>query len=340
MFFHIIKTWNSENKSGYKKINEIVYAFLTLAFGIYYPFYIIRLGANYPGVFFTTAVEEMTFLGNLFLFGGTLCVIGWATSGKIRTLKHPELLKDQNNYKVFCERFLREYPQKNHLKRKVTHILPVFVVCLCIIVGYLFRPLLGSAWSKYACFFIIIIGIDFGFTFIMGDLIRLLDYGWMPPSAAKMFESSLTPNELNSFSSTSVMVFSFCPFMFFSFPIFFIELLITAIADAMASIVGMSINDDKKHKFPKGSDKSIEGYITGFGFTFACTMFGVFFSNSFGLSKWSLELTLTLAIVLSITFVLIDIVTSKIELQDNYLNPLITGGITILFLLTLKVSIF
>ena len=37
MFIHIVRTWNLEKKTTYKKINEVVYALLTLAFGVYYP---------------------------------------------------------------------------------------------------------------------------------------------------------------------------------------------------------------------------------------------------------------------------------------------------------------
>jgi len=36
---------------------------------------------------------------------------------------------------------------------------------------------------------------------------------------------------------------------------------------------------------------------------------------------------------------LIDIMTSKIKLQDNYLNPLIIGFILILILVSLNISV-
>ncbi len=339
MILHIARSWSSEGKSVYKKINEIVCAFLTVAFGIYYPFLILRLGLDYPGVVFPTAVEELTFLGNLLLFGVTLGIIGWALSAKIRTLRNPELLKEKNNYSVFCERFLKEYPAKNKLKRRITHILPVGVVCGIIIIFSFFKFLLGDAWFNYALFFTIIIGLDFAFTFALGDIIRLLDFSWMPPTGLKLYDAGLVPEELDTFSSTSVMVFSFGPFVFFSFPIFFIEVLIAAVADAMASTIGI-LTSDRNHKFPKSSTKSIEGYIGGICFTFGCTFFGAWFSNYYGLSNWSFSLIFGLAIILSIVFFLIDLITSKIKLQDNYLNPLLTGFVIIVFLLISKQQIF
>lgn len=339
MLIHIIRSWNSEDKSTSKKINEIIYTILALAFGIYYPFIILKLGGSKKGIFFGTAIDELTLLGNLFIFGVMMGIAAWGISAKIRTIRNPELLKEQNNYEFFCKKFLEEYPERSKMQRRITHILPGMTVTLIIVLFSFLQGLLGDSWSIYALFFIVIIGIDFAFTFIMEDLIRLFDFSYMPPSAVKMCNAGLTPAELDTFSSTSVMVFSFGPFIFLSFPIFFIVLLITSISDAMASIIGIKTGD-RKHCFPKSTDKCIEGYLAGFGFTFICTIFGVLFSNFFGLSNWSIELALFLAIILSIVFVLIDIITSKVKLQDNYLNPLITGIAFILVLISLNISIF
>ncbi|MFX1442867.1 MAG: phosphatidate cytidylyltransferase [Promethearchaeota archaeon] len=340
MFIHIIKTWNSENKNGYKKLNEVIYALLTVAFALFYPFIILRFGGNKQGIIFPNAVDELSFLGNIFIVGVMIGVSFWGISAKLRTIRNPELLIEQHNYELFCKEFLEKYSERSQIKRRITHILPGAVVGLCIIiVYYFFFDLLGSAWIDYAMFIIIIIGIDFALTFIAQDLIRLFDFSYMPPTAIKMCKAGLTPDELDSFSSTSIMVFSFGPFIFFIFPIFFIVILITSVADAMASMIGI-LSGNKKHHFPKSTNKSIEGYIGGFIFTFICTVFAVVFSNHFQLSNWGLELTLFIAFMLSIVFVLIDLLTSKIELQDNYLNPFIIGFVLILILIAAKISIF
>ncbi|MHA1146831.1 MAG: hypothetical protein ACTSR8_01145 [Promethearchaeota archaeon] len=340
MFIHIIRTWNHENKHFFKKLNEVVYALLTLAFGLYYPFIILSFGGNHKGVIFPTAVEELTFLGNLFIVGVMMGIFGWAISAKIRTIRNPELLKEQNNYEAFCKKFLEEYPDKNPIKRKITHILPVGVVTGCIIIFY-FLTFFDGTWLDYAMFFIIIIGIDFAFTFLLQDLIRLYDFSYMPPNAIKMCEAGLTPDELDTFTSTSVMVFAFGPFVFFSFPIFYIVILITAVADAMASIFGiLASKKGIKHIFPSWSDKSIEGYIGGSLFTFICVVFAIGFSNFFGISNISISIMLGLALLLSLEFFLIDIITTKIELQDNYVNPLITGFTAVLYLIVLNIAIF
>ncbi|MHA1272402.1 MAG: hypothetical protein ACTSQP_00780 [Promethearchaeota archaeon] len=339
MTIHIIRTWNNESKNIFKKINEIIYALLTLLFGLYYPFLIIRFGKDHPGVLFPTAVEEFTFLGNVFIVGVMLGVFGWGLSAKIRTIRNPELLKEQNNYEVFCKKFLEEFPTRSKYKRKITHILPVAVVTGCVLIFY-FLTFLDGAWIDYALFFVIIIGVDFALTFLMQDIIRLFDFSFMPPKAIGWCAAGLTPDELDSFSSTSVMVFSFGPFLFFSFPIFYIVILITSVADAMASIFGIYAADKGfEHKFPGDSCKTIEGYIGGIIFTFICVIFAITLSNLLNLSDISFELTLGLALILSIEFFLIDILTSKIELQDNYLNPFVMGISSILYLMVFNLPI-
>lgn len=343
MLIHIIRTWNSEEKPIYKNINEVVYALLTFAFGIYYPFLVLRFGSDKKGIFLPNVLDEFTLLGNIFIVGVMLCIFGWALSAKIRTIRNPELLQEQNNYEVFCEKFLKEYLEKSKFKRKITHILPGAVVGLCIMIFFFFfKNILGNAWIDYALFIILIIGADFALTFITEDLIRLFDFSYMPPNAIRMCNAGLYPNELDTFSSTSVMVFAFVPFIFFSFPLLFIVILISSVADAMASIVGTLLTDKKnykKHIFPKNTDKSVEGYFGGFIFCFISTLIAVTFSNYVSLSDWSIEVMLFIALVLSIVFVLIDIMTSKIKLSDNYLNPLIIGFILILILVNLNISI-
>ena len=337
MFVHIIRSWDSKEKTSYKKINEIVYALLTLGFGLGYPLMIVNLAADHPGLLFDTAVEEFTFLGNLLICGVMTGIFLWALSAKIRVRKNPKLMKTQNNYEAFCEQFLKEYPEKNHIKRKITHILPVAVVAGCVVM-FSFLRFFNGAWIDYALFFVIIIGVDFALTFLLQDLIRLFDFTWMPPNAIRMCSAGLTPDELDSFSSTAVMVWSFAPFLFFSFPIFFIVLLITAVADAMASIFG--ILAPNKHIFPKDTDKSIEGYIGGFLSSFLCVVFGAAFSNFFGLSTLSMGFTLSISLLVALVFVLIDLITSKVKLQDNYVNPFITGLILILVFASVDLAVF
>jgi CDP-diglyceride synthetase len=340
MFIHIFRTRKQNEKNRYKKINEIIYASLTFFFGLYYPLIILKLGEKREGLIFSNAVDEMTLLGNVFIVGVMFIIFLWALSAKIRTLKNPELLKEQYNYEKFCKKLLAEYQIKNHMKRKITHILPGAVVGINVIIFYyFFRSLLRNAWIDYALFITIIIGIDFALTFIGEDLIRLYDFSFMPPLGIRLCNAGLNPEELDSFSSTSVMVFAFGPFIFLTFPIFFIVVMITSVADAMAYLFG-TIASKNKHFFPKNTKKTIEGYVGGFTFSFLSIIFGISFSNFYGLSNWSIHLTLFLALTISITFFIVDLITSKIKLQDNYMNPIITGLTLIVILNYLNIPIF
>ena len=343
MFLHSIRTWNKENKDIYKKINELVHAFLQIGLIICYPFFIIKFSTGVEGVGVFTAEQDLNIMGLVGIFGAIVGLVLWMLSAKLGVKKHPERLETINNYDVWCKNFLDEYEVV--LKRKVTHILPPGVVCGVIVVFAMlqFLPFIGYRWQAYGMYFIVIIGVDFAITFIIGDLIRLYNFEYMPPLAGELFKAGLTPDELDSFASTSVMVYGFAPFMLLDFPIFAIIMLITSVADGMASMFGIIANKmGKIHIFPKGSKKSIEGYIGGALFTVISVYFGVWFSNFFGFSDpviWNMELTLIIAIVLTIVVTLIDLVTVKIRLCDNWLNPLVCGLVLIIILMIKGVAL-
>ncbi|MBN1216606.1 MAG: hypothetical protein JXA99_14350 [Candidatus Lokiarchaeota archaeon] len=339
MCIYIYKSRNKKEKTIYTKINEILYCILTLAFGIYYPLLIIILGKDYNGLIYGTAVDDFILLGNVFIGGEVALIFLWALSAKIRTKKNPKLLETKNNYNQFISNFLENYSIKNKIKRKLYHTLPFTIVALIPLIFFVFKNNLGERWMSYSIFFIAIVGVDFAFTFIIGDVVRLLDFSYMPPKAADLFKAAMTSDELNTFTSTSVMVFGFGPFIFFNFTIFFIVVLISAIADAFASITGLMASK-MGHNFPKDTSKTIEGYIGGIIVCFFCTIFGSYYSILLGISNWDIYSILLIAIVLAIVFFLIDLITSKIELQDNYLNSLIIGSSLLILLILLKIQIF
>ncbi|TFF99083.1 MAG: hypothetical protein EU541_05795 [Promethearchaeota archaeon] len=332
MGYCIFRTWDRTEKTIFKKVNEIVHTILTLAVGFYYPLFIYQFGNYHSGILFSTAIEEFTFFGNIIIVGIAVIMVLWALSAKVRTIRNPNLLKTKNNYELFCEDFLEHYGETNKVRRKYIHTIPFGVVGLIVIICYLLNPFLGSKWFDYARFTIAVVGISFAFTFLIGDLVRLLDFSFMPHIVAGWFNKAMTSDEIDTFTSTSVMVFGFGPFLFFSFPIFLIVLLITAVADAFASIFGLVAKN--RHYFPKGADskKTIEGYIGGVISTFLCTLFGVFFAWVVGQANWSLWITFIIAGIMALLFLGIDLTTSIIRLQDNYINPLITGAVLLVIL--------
>ncbi len=339
IFVHVKRTWSQENKNLYKKLDEIANGIFCALLGILYHFYVLKFGADLPGIARSSLTMELACDGLIGIISVMLIMVLWAISHKIKTIKQPELLENINNYDNFSEHLRLNY--KPSVKRKFTHLLPFGVVSIIVVVFWL----LGAdptyahqdRWKNFSLFFVVIFGMDFALTFLIGDLIRLFDYSYMPRTVGELFLRGLTPNELDTFSSTSIMVFGFAPFLLFDFPLFFIVLLIASVADGMASIFGIIAKKvGFSHEFPKNSNKTIEGYIGGSLFAFLCTLFGGFFSNLFGFSNpsvWSLEVLLMLGFILSGVVFLVDIATStKIRASDNYLNPIACGIIAMIFL--------
>lgn len=339
MAMHTYSSWNSPEKPNYKKFNEMVYIILTACFGITYPFFVINFAKEHPGVFLPTALEEFTLIGNVFIFGLFLLMILVGFLNNRRKKKMGPNVKKFKDYKAFCKDFLNNYEQKNSIRRKYSHVLPGILVIFVILSSYSLKPILLDAWKDYAFFIIIVIGIDFAFAFLLEDIIRLLAFDYMPYFVLRLCREALYPDELDTFSSTFVMVFSFGFFILVSFPIFFIVLLVSSIGDAMSSVVGITYSH-KKHNFPKNTRKTIEGYIGGTTFSFLSAIFGVLFSNWIGFSDWPFQITLLAAVVASITFLGIDILTSITKLQDNYLNSFGVGLTLILLLSLYNIPIF
>ncbi|MHA1688378.1 MAG: hypothetical protein ACTSUN_03410 [Promethearchaeota archaeon] len=335
----MIKSWNLSGKSRLKKFNEILYLLLTLGFGLLYPFMLLKFANQHPGVFLSTALEEFIIIGNICIFGLFIFIIILGFLNKFKNKKEAPQFQDLKGYEQFCKQFLENYDSTNTIRRKYSHLLPCVVVVVIILVCYFLQGILKEAWRDYAYFIIIIIGIDFALAFLLEDLIRLLAFNYMPNFAIKLCRAGLYSDELDTFSSTFVMVFSFGPFIFFSFPIFFIILMISSIADAMSSIVGIKFSHEN-HYFPKNGHKTIEGYLSGFFFSFISAFLAIFFSNLMGYSHWSFSLSFMSSLIASFTFLFIDLLTSKIKLQDNILNPFGVGFVLLLFLSTMNVSIY
>ncbi|MHA1804513.1 MAG: hypothetical protein ACTSU4_08250 [Promethearchaeota archaeon] len=339
MSYHVIKTWSLLGKSRVKKFNEILYVLLTLGFGMLYPFMLLKFADQHQGVFLGSALEEFIIIGNTCIFGLFIFIILLGFLNKFKTRKDPPQFQDFQSYEQFCKKFLENYDRKNTIRRKYSHLIPGAVVIVIILICYFLQPILKGAWRDYAYFIIIIIGIDFALAFLLEDLIRLLAFNYMPNFAVKLCKAGLYSDELDTFSSTFVMVFSFGPFIFFSFPIFFIILLISSIADAMSSIIGIQYSH-KNHYFPKNGHKTIEGYLSGFFFSFFSAFIAILFSNVMGYSQWSLSLSIMVSLIASFTFFFIDMLTSIIKLQDNILNPFGVGIALLLFLSFLNISIY
>lgn len=325
----LIYTLNNRGEKREKKIftNEILVALLFLFSGILFPFMYIAHSDLAQGT-----------LDFLWLTTSVILIIEcliWTTilvknAGK--TKKNPALVWD---YASFCEEFQAtwKYDFKKDVERKLLHLLPVAVIFFFWTMGMILEAFgVLAQWGldtySFAFWLIITVGFAFCVMFQFADLARLSKPNLLPKWAQAWYSKSMKPDELNTFISSAPLVLSFVPFVFAPFPIFAAVALITAGADAAASLVGKKYG---KRKFRESSVKTIEGYVAGAGMTF---MIVVIISGIY--INWmavNMVIILSMAIVASITFFLVDAFLSK-SITDNILNPILTGvGMWVLVLI-------
>jgi len=302
-------------------VNEMLVATLFLLAGILFPFMYGAHSENMP----EGTLNYLWGTTSLLLIIEVIVLTTILTKRTIRAKKDPEYLASRN-YKEFCEKFTSEwkYDFKKDVERKFLHLLPVFVIFLFWTIGIILDSLgflaqFGLDNYSFAYWLIITIGYGFCVMFMIADLARLNAFHSIPDWAVVWYSKSMKPSELNSFISSAPLVLSFVPFIFAPFPIFASVALITAGADAAASLIGKKYG---KHKFKENSVKTIEGYIAGGAMTFLIVIIisGVY--NQF----WAVNIgiIMTMAIVASVLFFLVDSVLSH-NITDNILNPILTG---------------
>jgi dolichol kinase len=265
----------------------------------------------------------------LFTSIALIFVIGWILmTGLVNAYKcrvNPEL-KEEKSYNVFREQFLAtwKYDFKKDVERKILHLLPVAVIFIVWTLGTILDNMgVLARWGldnySFSMWIIVTVGVVFVFFFAVGDLIRLNYFYCYPNWGVKWLAKSMHEDELDTFVSSAPMVLAFIPFVFAPFPLFAAIALITAGADAAASLVGKRYG---KHKFREKSKKTIEGYIAGAGMTFIFVLLisGIYYP----LLGVSIVVIMTMAIVACACFFLVDAVLSD-TVSDNILNPVICG---------------
>jgi len=320
IFIYTIKN-GKEKREKHNFVNEILIGMLFLFSGILFPFMYGSHSEHLP---------ESTLN---FLWGSTSLILVLETIvlgsilGKraLRAKRDPEYLASRN-YQEFCEDFTRNYVYdfKKDVERKFLHLLPVFVIFFFWTVGAILDAfgvlaIFGLDNYSFAYWLIIMVGFSFVVMFAFADLARLNAYYSIPDWAVAWYKKSVKPQELNTFISSAPLVLSFVPFLFAPFPVFASVALITAGADAVASLVGKKYG---KHKFKEDSVKTIEGYVAGGGMTFIIVLMIAGVYNEF----WAVNIgiVMTMAIVASLLFFLVDSVLSK-NITDNILNPILCG---------------
>ncbi|MHA1730873.1 MAG: phosphatidate cytidylyltransferase [Promethearchaeota archaeon] len=297
--------------------NELILGFLFIAGGVLYPFTLAVQGIDTP-------VQDVLYLVTMvFLFAEMLLWAG--ILGRGRSLCRDQSLREERDYEVFKENYCEsyEYDFRADLRRKALHLLPVGVILLFWILGMIldaFGVLSQFQLTQAAFSYWLIITVGFGFIlmFATADLMRVTGRGhYLPSWAMEWFCGSMKTDELDTFVSSESMVLCFIPFVFTPFPIFMSVALITALADAAASLVGKKYG---RRKIFKSSSKTVEGYLAGAFATFSCVLI---IGSVFAVEDMTALTIVMMALFATGTFLLVDAFAKRVS--DNILNPLLCG---------------
>ena len=236
------------------------------------------------------------------------------------------------------ENFLLEYEKKNadkeityktDLTRKALHLFPAAMILLLWIFGvYIWEGMwnqqliYGINGENYARFLILTVGFGGIFVFAMLDYVRLSHifkknmYHLLPDNVSNLLGNAMKRSEFYEFTKPATLILAFATIFFAPFPAFCAAMLIATIGDAAASVFGLGLG---RIHFPKGSPKTIIGYVAG-----TLTSFGVCMISYLIFAP---ALLIPKAVVLSISgalaFLIIDLL--NLDVSDNILNPIISA---------------
>jgi dolichol kinase len=316
IFIYTIKN-RKEKREKHNFNNEMLVGILFVMAGLLFPFMYISHSILPEGTL------NFLWASTSIILTLEACTLSYILFGNMyKAKKHPERKFD---YEKFCTEFRAnwEYSFKKDVERKFLHLLPVGVIFFVWTLGMILDAFgvlapMGLDVYSFAFWLIITVGYAFCVMFMFADLARLNRPDMLPDWAKAWFGKSMTVNELDTFISSAPLVLSFVPFLFAPFPIFAAVALITAVADAAASLVGKKYG---KHKFNENSKKTIEGYLAGSSMTFLIVvlMTGIYQTYM----PVTIAIVVTMAFVAAMIFLLVDATSEHIT--DNILNPILTG---------------
>jgi dolichol kinase len=167
------------------------------------------------------------------------------------------------------------------------------------------------------------VGIHFLIVLTESDIIRLLSPNIFSRFAKEWCQHALRPKEMYTLTTADVMVLSLMPFFFAPFQVFFCVLCITAVSDAMASLVGKTFSrlGWAKIKF-KNSNKTLAGLIAGMTSTLLIV---ILVNILIPFPGASLLKVIAIGLIGAVGFAIIDIYAKVIV--DNFWNPIVIGGL-------------
>jgi dolichol kinase len=241
-------------------------------------------------------------------------------------------LKNLNNRKTAL---------KTDFHRKAFHLLPaVIIIFLWLFAVHIWDGMWdanlfwGITGTEYGIFLILTVGYTGIIIFAALDYIRLSHiynkrslYHLLPTSVSNILGRTLKKNEIFEFTRPVALILSLVPTLFLPFGIFTATALIATLGDGAASICGLKYG---KIHFPKSSNKTLIGYISGFlvSFGISSLVLWLFERQSFSIAQ-----IFCIGFTGAIMFLFIDILNFKID--DNILNPIFCGYLMVFIALIL-----
>jgi dolichol kinase len=213
---------------------------------------------------------------------------------------------------------------KNYARKKIHFIYAAIIIGLhylgVILTAVLIFP---PNWNGtiISVWLMVCVILNYLWIMIIFDIARLVKFESMMSKFMRDGAiNSLKKDELFTFTSAHVLLLALLPFVLFEpIPqIFYTVWLITAISDAMASIIGMRFGKVRSKRV--GVHKSLEGYIAGWITTYLIVL-GVHLLIPFPTLNWiTVQI---LAIGVATAFLIVDLLNT--EISDNMLNPVVCG---------------
>ena len=323
--FYTIKSRNSPLKKQVSGclINEILIAVGYYILAILYPF-LFNFVEN-------TSIEQMLY----FHLWDSLTVHFFCWKIYLYfAKKNNRKYNREMNYEQWKEHFLERYSKKSEFKRdtkrKLAHFYPALIIMGCYFLGEAlesFTIIYGIDSLSGTLGLELPIPIHFLWMMNIADLFRLNKFEKLGKFATRWFESSLRPAELDTFAHGSIMILSWIPFFIADIQILLAIVLISSISDGITSIIGIKFGKITI----KGTKKKLEGTIAGIITTYLIVIIINLILPFQGLRNFEIHI---IAVLAAIGFGLVDIFSRKIT--DNFLNPVVTGSIIWIVLITFQ----
>ncbi len=323
---NILHAWKSYRKNGKGKlwkhtINELILGISYFALAIYLPkIFPSILGLEFRSFIFFHLWNSLTV--HIMCWVVYLSISKWNNKRFSRNLAYDEWLLLVSQVNVHKSDFQIDF------RRKIMHYGIALGLFAIYFIGILFQaPLqdVGILTQLFISYWWFAVGLHLLWVMNLADLIRLHRFKWLGRFATRWLEQSIRPPEYHTFTSASIMIISWFPFLLAPSPIFLIVAIAGSFSDALASSIGK-----RWGRRPGRNGKTIAGYLAGFISTFLIT--GIIFLL-FSSQAYSGGEIILFAFGAALGFLIVDLVS--LQISDNFLNPIVIG--TILWVLSIVI---